>query len=410
MKSTIRQRIKNTNLPFSQTCRLSCRFERVTRKNTVGNSNVLTISAQNGLVNQLEYYNQQYASDNTSGYTLLKKGEFAYNKSYSDGYPLGAIKRLSRYEEGIVSPLYLCFSAKPGTCPEFYEQYFESGLFNGELYRIAQEGARNHGILNISNEDFFNTEIIDPPLEGQKRIAEILECCDRVIRLKRELIEEKKKQKKSLMQKLLNPDSGFRLPGFNGEWKTSPLKEITTYVDYRGKTPTKTATGIPLITAKNIKKGMIDYQASQEYVSHDEYMEVMHRGLPQIGDVLVTTEAPCGNVAQVDTPDIALAQRVIKFRGKKDVLDNRFLMYMLLSKQVQEKLISLSTGGTAQGIKGTTLHSLTINYPSVLEQIEISKILSSSDREIDLLEQDLTQWEQKKKSLMQLLLTGKVRV
>lgn len=372
---------------------------------------VLSITAGVGFVKQTEKFGKEIAGAQYVHYTVLKKGDFSYNKGNSKTCPQGCIYRQDDEEYAAVPNVFNSFRFTSPDCETTYYKYlFESGYLNRQLCRLINYGVRNDGLLNIYDEDFYGCKVPCPPLEEQKRIAEILECCDKVICLKRELIEEKKKQKKSLMQKLLDPNSGFRLPGFKDKWKISPLSEITTYVDYRGKTPTKTTSGVPLITAKNIKKGMIDYQASQEYVSHDEYMEVMHRGLPQIGDVLVTTEAPCGNVAQVDTPDIALAQRVIKFRGKKDVLDNRFLMYMLLSKQVQEKLISLSTGGTAQGIKGTTLHSLTINYPSVLEQIEISKILSSSDREIDLLEQDLTQWEQKKKSLMQLLLTGKVRV
>ena len=86
-------------------CFMQDKFQRVTDKNNVGNTNVLTISAQHGLINQFEYYNHQYASENTSGYTLLHKGDFAYNKSYSDGYPWGATKRLERYDSGVVSPV-----------------------------------------------------------------------------------------------------------------------------------------------------------------------------------------------------------------------------------------------------------------------------------------------------------------
>ena len=403
---------KNTDLPFSQTCRLSCRFERVTRKNTVGNSNVLTISAQNGLVNQLEYYNQQYASDNTSGYSLLKKGEFAYNKSYSDGYPLGAIKRLSRYEEGIVSPLYLCFSAKPGTCPEFYEQYFESGLFNGELYRIAQEGARNHGILNISNEDFFNTEIIDPPLEEQKRIAEILECCDKVIRLKLELIEEKKKQKKSLMQKLLNPDSGFRLPGFNGEWKhctISDVADLLTGFPFESKSFVED--GIKLLRCSNVKREKLDWSpVITEYWPSTQGLE---KYLLKHQDIVVAMDGALvgysfAQIRQQDLP-LLLVQRVARLRAKDCHPD--FLKFLIINPSFGTYIDAVKTTTAIPHMCPKDILDYGVDIPfSMEEQQAIATILSSADHELDLLEQDLTQWEQKKKSLMQLLLTGKVRV
>ena len=98
------------------------------------------------------------------------------------------------------------------------------------------------------------------------------------------------------------------------DWEVVKIKEATSYVDYRGKTPTKTDNGVFLVTAKNIKQGFIDYQASLEFVSETEYHEIMRRGMPKIGDILITTEAPLGNVAQIDKENIALAQRVIKFR------------------------------------------------------------------------------------------------
>ena len=144
----------------------------------------------------------------------------------------------------------------------------------------------------------------------------------------------------------------------------------------RGKTPKKTESGIFLVTAKNIRKGYIDYEKSQEFISGDDYSEVMRRGLPQIGDVLITTEAPCGNVAQVDRENIALAQRVIKYRPKNELLDSTYLKYILLGKDFQSKLDAASTGGTVKGIKGSRLHTLTIPVPSIEKQKQIVSILS----------------------------------
>ena len=177
---------------------------RHTKRNTIGNTNVLTISAQYGLINQAEFFNKAVASDDKSNYFLLEKGDFAYNKSYSNGYPFGAIKRLTRYEVGIVSPLYICFRIKEGSVSgEYLEQYFEAGLMNHEIQAFAQEGARNHGLLNIAVDDFFNSKILLPLPEEQTSIAEIFSTADREIDLLRQDIEQEKQKKKALMQLLL---------------------------------------------------------------------------------------------------------------------------------------------------------------------------------------------------------------
>lgn len=177
---------------------------RRTKRNIIGNTNVLTISAQYGLINQAEFFNKAVASDDKSNYFLLEKGDFAYNKSYSNGYPFGAIKRLTRYEVGIVSPLYICFRIKEGSVSgEYLEQYFEAGLMNHEIQAFAQEGARNHGLLNIAVDDFFNSKILLPSPEEQTAIAEVLSTADREIDLLQQDIEQEKQKKKALMQLLL---------------------------------------------------------------------------------------------------------------------------------------------------------------------------------------------------------------
>ena len=177
---------------------------RHTKRNAIGNTNVLTISAQHGLINQAEFFNKAVVSDDKSNYFLLKKGDFAYNKSYSNGYPFGAIKRLTRYEVGIVSPLYICFRIKEGSVSgEYLEQYFEAGLMNHEIQAFAQEGARNHGLLNIAVDDFFNSKILFPSLEEQTAIAQVLSTADRELDLLRQDIEQEKQKKKALMQLLL---------------------------------------------------------------------------------------------------------------------------------------------------------------------------------------------------------------
>ena len=189
-------------------------FERITRKNAIGNQNVLTISGQHGLISQREFFNKSVASENLQGYTLLERCDFAYNKSYSTGYPVGAIKPLLRYESGVVSSLYLCFRIRPDVeaDADFFRHYFEAGMLNDAITGIAQEGARNHGLLNVSVKDFFKLKLHVPKIEIQRRIAEVLnaaeaeECC-----IERQL-EKLRQEKRALMADLLTGKRRVRLP------------------------------------------------------------------------------------------------------------------------------------------------------------------------------------------------------
>jgi type I restriction enzyme S subunit len=176
--------------------------ERMTNKNTEGNENVLTISAQHGLVGQLDFFNKSVAATDLSGYYLLKKDDFAYNKSYSAGYPMGAFKRLKLYDKGVVSTLYICFTFKTDVSISYMEQYFESGKHNREIEKVAQEGARNHGLLNIGVGDFFNTEILLPSLPEQTKIANFLSAIDNKINHTQKQIYKAEVWKKGLMQQM----------------------------------------------------------------------------------------------------------------------------------------------------------------------------------------------------------------
>lgn len=179
-------------------------FERVIRRNDTGGTNVLTISAQKGLIKQGDYFNKTVASETLDNYLLLKQGEFAYNRSYSNGYPMGAIKRLNLYPEGVVTTLYLCFKFKNDKhSSEYFEQFFENGNLNYALTKIAQEGARAHGLLNISQNEFFAIKILIPSKEEQISIASVLVHLDKEINLLKQELKNLKTQKKGLMQLLL---------------------------------------------------------------------------------------------------------------------------------------------------------------------------------------------------------------
>ena len=169
----------------------------------------------------------------------------------------------------------------------------------------------------------------------------------------------------------------------NPQWPTYMLEDcMEAIIDYRGKTPKKTTFGIPLITAKIIKKGTI--LPVEEYISPDDYNEWMRRGLRKKGDVVLTTEAPLGEVAQLQNSKVALAQRVVTLRGKNGFLDNTFLKYLLLDNSVQNLLKSKSTGTTVTGIKQRELRKIKLSFPPFSEQQAIAHILGTLDDKIEL--------------------------
>ena len=149
---------------------------RITDKNKDNKcSLVLTIAAQDGLVDQETFFNKSVASENLTGYYILHNGDFAYNRSYSSGYSWGAVKRLDKYEEGVLSTLYICFRVNESIVnSDYLSYYFESTKWHKGVSDISGEGARNHGLLNISISDYFNTEHRFPPMDEQKCIASIL--------------------------------------------------------------------------------------------------------------------------------------------------------------------------------------------------------------------------------------------
>lgn len=288
--------------------------------------------------------------------------------------------------DGMISPAYRVLSCKECMEPRYADYWF----------RYISDGRKfNHFAKNIrytlSYEEFSALPLLLPKKVEQHRIADYLDrkCSqiDAIIARQQEVIEKLKAYKLSVITeavtKGLNPhapmkDSGVEWIGkIPEQWSVVPLtKQLKSIVDYRGKTPEKVDTGVFLVTAKNIKNGKIDYEISTEYVKVEDYEEIMHRGIPQIGDVLFTTEAPLGQVANVDRTDIALAQRIIKF-STNEHLNSYYLKYWIMSIGFQNFLMALSTGSTALGIKASKLFMLPITLPSIKEQQQIVTYLDN---------------------------------
>lgn len=152
-------------------------------------------------------------------------------------------------------------------------------------------------------------------------------------------------------------------------------------IDYRGKTPEKSDTGIPTLSAKSVKNNHINYEECY-YISEAEYKRFMVRGFPQKGDILLTTEAPMGMVAKLDRADVAIAQRLLTLRGKEGVLDNDYLLYLLQSPYGQGLLKERETGTTVTGIKQAEFRRIIVKLPDITIQKKIGSILSAIDQKI----------------------------
>lgn len=384
-------------------------FSRLTRKNNEGNTNVLTISAQQGLISQEDFFNKAIASEDKSNYFLLHEGDFAYNKSYSNGYPFGALKRLDYYDKGIVSPLYICFApTSKNKCPDFFLHYFEAGLMNREIKAYAQEGARNHGLLNIGVEDFFNSFLLCPPLQEQKEIAIILTIQDKVIELKEKRIVEKQRQKKYLVQQLLTGRK--RLPGYNCKWKLVKLsevlverKEVNQAQDLR-------------ICSVAVQKGVIDQleHLGRSYAAADtSKYNVVH-----YGDIVYTKsptgDFPYGIVKQSHLLEtVAVSPLYGVFIPDSFGLGYILHTYFGYAVNTSNYLLPIVQKGAKNTINisndGFLSNSLYLPL-SVEAQTALSDLFKTIDHEIDLLQKDLDAEKQKKKALMQLLLMGIVKV
>jgi type I restriction enzyme S subunit len=289
--------------------------------------------------------------------------------------------------------------------------------------------AGNSTIIHLYQHVFCNFTFPMPSKEVQMHIVSFLDskCAkiDEYLFRQQQVIEKLKEYKQSVITeavtKGLDPDVPVKDSGVEWigripkTWAIIPItKLLESIVDYRGKTPNKVDDGIFLVTARNIKNGKIDYSLSQEFIAAKDYDTVMHRGFPKLGDVLFTTEAPLGEVACVDNEKVALAQRVIKFRGLDGKLLNKYLMYWIMSTGFQNFLHSISTGSTATGIKASKLFMLLIAVCNICEQRQIVSYLDTKCAAIDAAikrkQELIDKMTEYKKSLIYEAVTGKMEV
>ena len=387
--------------------------ERITRKNTINNDNVLTISAEHGFIKQDKFFSKIVASKDLSKYILLYKGDFCYNKSYCRGYPYGVFRKLKNYDVGVATSLYIYFKITDGDS-NFFEYLFDLGILNKQLSIISQEGVRNHGLLNVPMEDFFNMTIPFPPLEEQKRIAEVLSLCDDIIENLTKLIEKKEQYKKGVMQRLLSAEVRFK--GFTDEWQKYKLLDIG--ISYSGLTNKNASNFIDNCNAKYVTyKSIYDSNKIDINRLEDVFVEKDEKqNLVQYGDAFFTIssetpdEVAISSVLLDKVDNTYLNSFCFGFRFDFNILLPEFARYYFRSNYIRKYTYKLSQGSTRFNLSKNKFLEMIINIPSIEEQKKIAGLLSAIDEEIENLKKQLELRKQQKKGLMQKLLTGEVRV
>lgn len=378
---------------------------RVTRKNGGQSDLPLTISAQDGLVDQRKYFNRQVASRDMSNYYLIKKGEFAYNKSYSEGYPFGAVKRLDYYDIGALSTLYILFEiTDKNISSDFIVSYYMTHLWYKEISKRAAEGARNHGLLNISTEDFFDSELNIPnSIEEQVKIGNFIKQFDKFITLHQRKLEHLNLKKKALLQKLF-PKNGerypeLRFPGFPDAWEQRKLGDIATI----------TGGGTPSTNISEYWNGDIDWYSPVE-IGENRYVsgsirKITKLGLEKssakilpVGTVLFTSRAGIGNTAILQAEGCT-NQGFQSITPNSKELDTYFL-YTMTPKLKRYGEVT-GAGSTFVEVSGKQMEQMNLMIPSLEEQEHVSQLFKVMDDAITLHQRKLEHLQLQKKALLQ---------
>ena len=377
--------------------------DRVTRKNQDLVSELpLTISAQYGLIDQNEFFDKRVASKDVSGYYLIENGEFAYNKSTSTDAPWGAIKRLDRYENGVLSTLYIIFGIKENNPvdSDFLVSYYSTNLWHKGIHEIAAEGARNHGLLNIAPADFFATRLMIPQdIEEQKKIGKYFIELEALITLHQRKCEQTKTLKKYMLQKMF-PQDGEKVPqirfeGFTEDWEQRKVSEITS--SYSGGTPKAGTTeyydgDIPFIRSGEI------YGDTTELFITEEGLNSSSAKMIHIGDILYALYgATSGEVSRAKL-DGAINQAILAIIPNDEVNADFLVEWFRKEKaQITDKYLQGGQGNlSAQIIK-----NLKVTIPMREEQNKIGEYFSKVNHLITLHQRKCDELKEVKKFMLQ---------
>jgi len=404
---------------------------RITSRYSSGPATVLTISGAKGLVDQEAYFSRRVASKDLSAYYVLRRGDFAYNKSYSSGYPFGVIARLERHDGGVVSPLYICFRITSRRCsPEFLAHAFEAGILDERLNMIAREGSRDHGLLNVRVEEFFDSTIQLPELGVQQCIAEILSTVDEAIEQTEKLIAKHQQIKAGLMHDLftrgLTPNGRLRPPHTEAphlykdsplgpipkEWEVKPLKDITARITDGSHQAVETEEDgvVPFLYVSCIRGNQISYETAAK-ISLSTYDRISAGRKPRPGVILYTAVGSYGYAALLHSNSPLAFQRHIAYI---DASSSRafapFLAWLLNCPVLRRHADRVAEGNAQKTVTLRELGKYPILMPERGEQEQTAHAIDHAADAIQKLSEDRAKLLEVKRGLMHDLLTGEVEV
>ena len=375
--------------------------ERITRKNLNLESRLpLTISAQDGLISQTEFFDKQVASKNISGYYLIENGEFAYNKSYSNGYPWGAIKRLDKYKNGVLSTLYIVFNPID-VDSQFLVSYFDTTFWHSEIAEIAVEGARNHGLLNIPVMDFFRIKIkIPKSKEEQTQIGNFFKQLDDTIALHQRELEKFKILKTSYLEHIFLGKVSLFTAKNTITWEQRKLGDLAhTFIG--GGTPATNNIefwdgSIPWLQSSDLIEDIVFNIIPRKFISKKALKKSATKLIPS-NSITIVTRVGVGKLALIPY-EFATSQDFISFSELKlDLIFASYAFYRLMKEE------SKSTQGTS--IKGITKEVILNKYiyvpKSKEEQTQIGNFFKQLDDTIALHQREVEKYKKIKQSYLE---------
>lgn len=374
-------------------------------KSTINNEYPVLTSARSGLVLQTEYFEDQVTREENAGYNVIPYGYVTYRSRSDDGR--FTFNQNQIIEKGIVSCFYPVFRI----IEDLADPTFVLSYLNNYLGRQIVKEIVGTSQLVLSEKKLSELRLPCPPLAEQQKIAKILATCDRVIELKERLLEEKQRQKRACLQKML-PQNGcdvpeWRLPGFSLPWQKKKLGELVTFYNGLTYSPDDIRTeGTLVLRSSNVKDGEI-VDADNVYVDPT----AVNSENVQIGDIIVVvrngSRALIGKHAEIkaDMPNTVIGAFMTGIRSEYPLFVNVLLSTPQFDKEVEKNL-----GAAINQITGYMFAKMEFMVPEAAERVAVGEFFRTIDDLIALYQQELEQEKQKKKALMQLLLTGLVRV
>lgn len=384
-------------------------FGRVTRRSKISDREdlpPLSVFLNAGVVPRSSREdNHNQLGEDMSKYLLVNSGDIVFNKLRTWQGGFGA----SRYE-GVVSPAYFVCRPGKGVDSRFVDYLLHSSPYITELTRVSKFMPPSQ--FDILWDDLKQLSLMLPPIGVQRAIADFLDAetarIDALIAKKQRMVELLDQSWRSLASDLIgtwaqDPSASLRL--------SQVLERI---IDYRGATPVKSDDGVPLITAGCISDGQVQHARSPQYIPHEDFATWMRRGFPKVDDLILTTEGPLGEVALIENTHIALAQRIVLLRVRRDLVLPQYLYLYLRSPLGNASIMARGTGSTVIGVRTDRLREVPVICPTLDQQASIVRSVATKTRSsslmIGLLKRQIGLLYEHRQALITAVVTGQLEI